>query len=144
MEARAYCFSRRGRSPRLLGLLICIYGALLAAIVLYDAALWLMALMVLPTLPALYDLYTDPEAGLRLDGSTLHWHSGRRRGAVTLDEIEHMRLDTRWDFSVRVTAVLNSGRKLRLPAESLPPHRLLESEMLARGLRVERHHFTRF
>jgi len=144
MAPPAYSHARRGRSPRLMGVLICIYAALIAAILVYDAAWWLMALLALPTLPALYDLYADPEAGLDLDDSTLRWHSGRRRGELALAEIDHMRFDTRWDFSVRVTAVLTTGRKIRLPAESLPPHRALEAALQARGLRVERHHFTLF
>ncbi|TDK43092.1 hypothetical protein [Antarcticimicrobium luteum] len=140
--AAAYSFSRRGRTPRLLGVLICVYGALLAAIIFYNAARWLMALLALPTLPALYDLYADPTAGLRLDDAAIRWHSGRRHGELALDEIDHMRLDTRWDLSVRATAVLRSGRRIRLPDESLPPHRALEAALMARGLRVERHHFT--
>ena len=142
MGEGAYSFSRRGRTPRLLGILICIYAALLAAIILFDAAWWLMALFALPTLPALHDLYADPESGLRLDDRTLSWCSGRRHAELALDEIDHMRLDTRWDFSVRATAVLTSGKKIRLPYESLPPHRVLETELQARGVRVERHHFS--
>ncbi len=142
MGAVAFRFSRRGRSPRLVGILICIYAALLAAILLIDAAWWLMALLALPTLPALYDLYANPEAGLTLDDTALRWRSGGRRGELALDEIDHMRLDTRWDFSVRATAVLKSGRKIRLPDESLPPHRELEQAIEARRMRVERHHFT--
>jgi len=139
-----FSFSRQGRSPRVLGVLICVYAVLVAAILLFDAAWWLMALLALPTLPALYDLYRDPEAGLELDADTLSWRSGRRRGTLALAEIARLRLDTRWDFSVRATAVLGSGRRIRLPDESLPPHRVLEAELLARGVQVERHHFTVF
>lgn len=144
MDPAAYSYRRRGRSPRLVAVLIGVYAALLAAILLFDAAWWLMALLALPTLPALYDLYADPEAGLDLDGETLRWHSGRRHTELALTEVERIRLDTRWDFSVRATAVLTSGRKIRLPDESLPPHRALEAALTARGLRVERHHFTLF
>lgn len=142
MAGGSYSFCRRGRTPRLLGILICVYAVLLAAIILFDAAWWLMALFAVPTLPALYDLYADPEAGLALNDTTLSWHSGRRHAALTLDEIDRMRLDTRWDFSVRATAILKSGRKIRLPYETLPPHRVLEAELAVRGVRVERHHFT--
>lgn len=142
MATPAYSYRRHGRSPRLLVVLICVYALLIAAVLLYDAAWWLMALLALPTLPALHDLYADPEAGLDLDDRTLAWHSGRRHAELALNEIDHIRLDTRWDFSVRATAVLETGRKIRLPYESLPPHRALEAEFQARSLRVERHHFT--
>ena len=144
MGGPAYSFARRGRSPRLMAILIGIYAVLIAAFLLFDAAWWLMGLLALPTLPALYDLYADPEAGLDLDDDTLAWHSGRRHAELTLAEIDRIRLDTRWDFSVRATAVLSSGRKIRLADESLPPHRAFEAELQARGVPVERHHFTLF
>lgn len=139
-----FTFSRQGRTPMTLGIVICIYAALLAAVILIDAAWWLVALLTLPTLPALWDLYADPSAGLRLNGQRLAWHSGRRSAQLDLDEIDHMRFDTRWDFSVRVAAVLKTGRQIRLPQESLPPHRRFEAELQARGMRVERHHFRVF
>lgn len=144
MPGDGYSFSRQGRSPRVLGVLICVYAALLAAILFLDAAWWLMALLVLPTLPALHDLYRNPEAGMDLDDRTLSWRSGRRSGALALSDIARLRLDTRWDFSVRATVVLTSGRRIRLPDESLPPHREFEAELLARDIPVERHHFTVF
>jgi len=103
---------------------------------------WLMATLALLTLPALWDLWRDPSTGLRLDDTRLEWHSGRRSGTLDLSEIDHMRFDTRWDFSVRVTAMLDNNKRVRLPYEALPPHRALEAAFSARGLRVERHHFS--
>ena len=63
---------------------------------------------------------------------------------VPLSEIDHIRLDTRWDFSVRATVLLTNGKRLRLPYEALPPHRSFEAALQARGIRVERHHFNVF
>ncbi len=52
-------------------------------------------------------------------------------------------LDTRLDFSVRASVVLaDGGRKIRLPYESTPPHKALEAALLARGIAVQRHHFS--
>lgn len=137
-------FHRHGRSAGTATILAAVWAAMLAAIRWLDAAWWLMALLALPTLPALWDLIANPSAGLRLTDARLHWHSGRRQGDLALGEIDRMRLDTRWDLSVRVTAVLTSGRSVRLPHESLPPHRALEQALTDRGVRVERHHFTVF
>ena len=58
--------------------------------------------------------------------------------------IDYVRFDTRWDFSVRVSVVLNSGKKIRLPDESTPPHKVLEPVFEQAGFRVDRHHFTAF
>ena len=40
-------FTRQNRAPRTVGVLICVYAALLALVILFDAAWWLMALLAL-------------------------------------------------------------------------------------------------
>lgn len=140
----AFAFERHGRSIHAILILACVYAALIFAVVLIDAAWWLMALLALLTLPALRDVIADPAAGLRLDESGLEWFSGRRRGHAALTEIDKILLDTRWDLSVRATLLLHGGKRIRLPQESLPPHRQLEAEASHRGLTVERHHFSVF
>lgn len=144
MTAGDFRFVRHGRSPRTAAILAAVYAAIGAAILWLDAAPWLMALLALPTLPALWDLWTNPEAGIVLGDRSLRWYSGRRHADLDLGEIDHMRFDTRWDLSVRVTAVLRSGRKLRLPYESLPPHKVFEAALSDRGVTVKRQHFTVF
>jgi hypothetical protein len=131
-----------GRNPRTVVVLICIYAALLGALLFLEAAVWLMGALALLTLPAVWDLYTNPSAGVRLDDETLSWHTGRRSAKVALEEIEHMRFDTRLDFSVRVTAILPNRKRVRLPYEALPPHQLFEDAFRVRGVKVERHHFS--
>ena len=144
MTAPEFSFARRGRSNRAAVALIVTYVLIALAMALFDAAWWLMAIIALFTLPALWDYWRDTTAGLALGDTRLTWYSGARRGQLDLDEIDFMRFDTRWDLSVRVSAVLNSGKRIRLPYESLPPHKTLEQECQARRLRVERHHFTVF
>jgi len=139
-----FVFARSGRSWRTALILVAIYAVLLAAIALVDAAWWLMALLALLTLPALADLWRNPGAGVTLDVRRLIWHSGARTATLPLDEIDHMRFDTRFDLSVRVTAILTNTNRLRLPDESLPPHKTFEAELNARDIRVERHHFVVF
>lgn len=140
----ALVFSRQGRSPRVAAILVIVYVALLAAVLWLDAAWWLMVALALPTLPALYEIAANPSSGLRLGDDGLHWHSGRRHGDLALTEIDRMRFDTRWDLSVRVTAILTSGKSVRLPHESLPAHRTFEQALVLCGVPVERHHFTVF
>ena len=141
---RPFRFVRQGRSRTTLWILLLVYSGLLAAILWLDAALWIAVLLALPTLPALWDLWKDPQSGLELTDQSLDWWSGSRRAAVALDEVDHFRFDTRFDFSVRVTLVPKEGRKIRLPQESSPPHRVFEAELLKRGQTVERHHFVLF
>lgn len=144
MSRENFTFERRGRSRRAILALGITYALIALALIQFDAALWLMGIVAALTLPALWDVWRDTAAGLELDGDRLSWHSGRRSAALRLNEIDHMRFDTRWDFSVRVSAVLDSNKRVRLPYEALPPHRELEQELQDRGIRVERHHFTIF
>ncbi len=140
----AYSFRRPSRNSRTVTILIVVYAVLLSLIILFDAAWWLIGLMALTTLPAIWDVFSDSTAGLELNGTDLRWFSGKRDGHLPLGDIDYFRFDTRWDFSVRVSAVLTNGKKVRLPDESVPAHRLFENTLIERGFRVERHHFRIF
>lgn len=136
-----FVFEQQARSTRTLLIVFAIWVVLIAAWLWLDAAWWIMAFLAAFTLPAIYDLICNPTAGLRLDDTTLSWFSGRRHGTLELSEIDHVRLDTRLDFSVRITAVLTSGRKIRLPFECTPPHQAFEDALNALSVKTQRHHF---
>ncbi|WP_240336633.1 hypothetical protein [Tropicibacter sp. Alg240-R139] len=140
--SETYSFERHHRQPRTVMILIAVYGGLVALIILFNAAWWIVGGLALFTLPTLWDLATNATAGLSLDGRALSWFSGRRAAEVQLDEIAYLRFDTRWDFSIRVTIYLTTDKCVRMPYDSLPPHRQFEEVAQAHGLRVERHHFT--
>jgi hypothetical protein len=89
-------------------------------------------------------LGSNPSAGLTLGPAHLEWHTGRREARVPLDDIATARFDTRLDFSVRVTLTFRDGKSLRLPQESMPPHRAFEEALQTRGVKTERHHFVVF
>lgn len=141
MDAEPFRFRRTGRNRATLLSVLSIWAALVAAIVLVDAAVWLMGIIALVTVPAVWDLVANPPAGLDLTTKELTWFSGRRTGQLARGEIERIRFDTRLDFSVRATAVLTTGRKIRLPFECTPPHQTFEKALKSHGIRTERHHF---
>ena len=76
----AYVYAAQGRNSRTLSALIIAWAVLAALYLFLNAALWIILLLALATLPALWDLWRDPSAGLVLDDATLRWHSGRRHG----------------------------------------------------------------
>lgn len=139
-----YSFTRHNRSPKAMIMVISVYAGLIALVILFDAVWWIIALLALSTLPALWDIARGTQAGVILDQTTLHWFSGSREAQVDLADIDHVRLDTRWDLSVRVSLVLRSDKRIRLPDESTPSHKEFERVLQQAGLRVERHHFTVF
>ncbi|WP_299280291.1 hypothetical protein [uncultured Tateyamaria sp.] len=137
-----YRYETTGRNWRTLTTVVGVWGAILLAIALFDAAFWLMALIALTTAPALYDLFSGRRAGLSLESEGLRWFAGRQTGDIIWDKISHIRLDTRLDFSVRASAVLTSGRKVRIPLEATPPSDTFEAALKARAIDVQRHHFS--
>lgn len=137
-----YRFETTGRNVKTLVVLLGVWVLLGLAVAFLDASLWLMGLFALCTLPALYDLVVARRAGVALDTDGLHWFAGGRTGDITWARISHMRLDTRLDFSIRASAVLTSGRKVRLPLEATPPADTFADALTARGIKVERHHFS--
>ncbi|WP_299944923.1 hypothetical protein [uncultured Ruegeria sp.] len=140
----AYQFTRRNRNPRAVLILIGIYTVLIGLMILLDAVWWLMALLALTTLPALWDVIRNTSAGMELSGNSLRWHTGQRQGQLDLSKVDRFQFDTRWDFSVRVSAMLKSDKLLPLPTESLPSHWKLEDVLNTAGFAVERHHFRVF
>lgn len=134
-------FNATGRSPRTAAVVGAVWLGLLALWLVLDAAPWVVGFLALFTLPACWDLLRNPPSGLTLTQTDISWHSGTRKATVELQEIDHVRLDTRLDFSVRVTLVLVSGAKLRLPFEATPPHQSLEDALNAQGIKTQRHHF---
>ncbi|WP_050602812.1 hypothetical protein [Ruegeria sp. 6PALISEP08] len=139
-----YTFARQNRNTRTLVILASVYAGLMALVVLFDAAWWIVWLLALVTLPAVWDVVQNTRAGVQMDQNAIRWFTGKRQGEVMLRDIDFFRFDTRWDFSVRVSIFLQSGKRIRLPDESLPPHHDLESILTEAGFRIERHHFTVF
>ncbi|WP_170568938.1 hypothetical protein [Ruegeria atlantica] len=135
-------FTRHNRTPRTILILLGVYVALVALQVVLDAAWWLVGLLALTTLPALWDIARDTRAGISVDHDEVRWFSGNREGHVDLADIDYARFDTRWDFSVRISLVLKSGKRIRLPDESTAPSKDLEGVFQQAALRVERHHFS--
>lgn len=142
MGAEAFRYRRKGRNHATLLAVAGLWGALLAALILIEAAPWLMAMIGAFSLPAVWELYKNPASGLDFNETHLRWFTGRRTAELEWRDIDRFRLDTRLDMSVRATAVLDSGRKIRLPYECTPPHKMFEAALNARGIRTERHHFS--
>ena len=142
MDAENFTYRHNGRNWSTLLAVTSVWFVLIAAVITVQASLWIVAALGAFTLPALWDLYRNPASGLSFTQDALTWFTGKRTGTIAWREIDRVRLDTRLDFSVRATAVLQSGRKIRLPYESTPPNEVLEAALNARGIRTERHHFS--
>ena len=136
-----YSYERSGRSYKAALVVGAVWATLIAAWVWLEAAPWIIILVALFTIPAVIDILRNPASGLELTSDALCWHSGRRHAEVQLAEIDHVRLDTKFDFSVHASVVLRTGRRIRLPFESTPPHKAFENALIAEDIKVLRFHF---
>jgi hypothetical protein len=126
-------FVRSARGPRALAL-IATSAAVLLALILLGAAWWITAALALLTLPAVIEAIRDARATLTLDDRALSWSSGRRAQSVPLPRIAEVRLATTLDFSQRATVHADTGERLPIPPECLPPGRTLDEALTARAI----------
>lgn len=133
---------RSGRSRASLITLAAIYAALLLLIRLIDLSPVIAGTLAVFTLPALWEIATNPQAGLTLTQHTLSWHSAGRSDELPLLMLKSVRFDTRLDLSVRITLRLTDGRRIRLPHAATPPHRAFETALKSLRIPTERHHFA--
>ncbi|MEM7520047.1 MAG: hypothetical protein AAF307_03330 [Pseudomonadota bacterium] len=136
-----FAFRRQGRSLRTALTVALIWAALIFAWVALDAALWILGFLALFTLPALWDLAANPPSGLTVTRDGIRWQTGARQGEVSWEEVDHVRFDTRLDFSVRMTLILGTGAKVRLPFEATPPDKPLEALLATLDVPTKRFHF---
>lgn len=135
-------YQAQGRQPRTAVTLGAVWVVLGLLYLQFDAAPWVIGVIIIFSLPAVWDLVANPSAGMQFDPQGVNWHAGRRDAQIPWGQIDHVRLDTRLDLSVRAAFVLVSGKRLRVPFEATPPHETLEAALTAKGIRVERHHFS--
>lgn len=121
---------------------LAVWTGLVALWLLLDAAAWIVLGLMLFTVPAALDFARGRRAWLRLDHHALAWGSGRQGGEIALRRIDRVRFETRLDLSVRVRVVLDTGQRVILPQDSLPPPQQLQAGLDAAGIRTERHHFS--
>jgi|GEM_PF-3499832 len=137
-----FLHERSARGPRSLALIGIAVVVLLGMVFVVGAALWVIAIFALLTIPAIYDALRGARARLVLNDLTLGWESGRREQMIPLGRIEEVTLSTSLDFSQRATVQLTTGEKLRIPPECLPGGRLLDAELEARGIPHRRSLFS--
>jgi hypothetical protein len=131
-----------GRSLRAALVLSMVWMVILTLWQTIGMAPWIVVFLLLFTLPAAWDFATGRPAWLRLDTDGIAWRSGRQSGEIVRNRIARVRFETRLDLSVRVRLVLDTGKRITLPQDSLPPWQTLQDAFEAIGIPTERHHFA--
>lgn len=130
-----------GRTWTALLVVLGVWVALLVLWIFWQAATWIILVLMAVTLPAVWDFLTARPAWLRLDDQQIQWRSGRQEGQVLLERLDHVRFETRLDLSVRVRLVLHGGKRITVPQDALPKPPALQLAFDARDIKTQRHHF---
>lgn len=133
-----------GRQTRNILILAAVWAALAFVWLGLNATLWIVLPIFLTTLPAIHDLVVNRSAGMEITDQDVRWWSGSRQGHCALSDIEKVRLDTRFDLSLRVSLCHPNGKRTRLPYESVPKIDIAQDAFAAAGLATERHPFSLF
>lgn len=125
---------RPARAPLPLAIVTVLWVAGILAITLVDAHPLVVGLLLLFTLPAIYDMGRGRVSRLHLDDRTIRWSNGVAEGEIALTRIAEVKLHTGLDFSQRARIILKSGEKTRIPPDCLPHGRRLDAALDARGI----------
>ncbi|MGX9353723.1 hypothetical protein ACS3SW_00765 [Roseobacteraceae bacterium S113] len=140
--AHPWRYEASARGPRVLAILGLWWGLVLLGLFAINLSPWIAGVLLLVSLPAVIEMARGATAWLEVSETSIAWGSGRRSGDVARNEIEKVRFDTRLDLSVRVSLVLVSGRRVRLPYECIPRAARLKEALEAAGYVHEHHHFA--
>ncbi len=98
----------------------------------------IIAIFVVLTAPAVWDVWRDARSWLEVSDTHIAWAMGARTGSMQLDTIAEVRTTTSLDFAQRAIIIDNSGLKHRIPMPCLPRNRQLDEALEARGVLVKR------
>ena len=135
-----YRFERRGRSFSTALSVLAVLVVILLLWVVLDLAIWIAAILAAFALPALWDLIRDPRGTLEVWPGRILWASTLGRGDAT--DIDHVRLNRRFDGTMKVTLVHVGGATTRLPPDIAAPVAQLEPALAKAGIATQRHPFS--
>lgn len=140
--AMIYRFERRARKTSTLLSLALIWAAFIALWIGLDMAWWILTVLAAFTLPALWDVIRDARSEIEVWPGRIVWRAAFSDGDRS--DVDHVRLNRRFDGSMKVLLVHVGGATTRLPPDIAPPADLLETALKDAGISAERHPFFPF
>ena len=135
-------FRRRGRSPGAITTVALVWVTVLAFWLGLGLTAWIAVPVLALTLPAIWDALRDARAEVQVWPGRLVWQATFSAGESA--DIDHVRLNRRFDGSMRVTIMHPGGATTRLPPDIAPPTARFEAAMKEAGITVQRHPFLPF
>lgn len=107
-----------------------------------DMTFWIAVVMAAFTLPALWDVIRDSQSSIEVWPNRITWNAAFSDGDVS--DINEVRLNRRFDGSMKVILVHIGGKTTRLPPDIAPPVAAFEAALDEAGIAHQRHPFLPF
>lgn len=135
-----YRFERRGRRPATVLAVAAVWAGLLVLYITLDMAPWIVLFLAAFSLPAVWDLIRNPSAVLEVWPKRIIWASPL--GSGDRSDVDHVRLNRRFDGAFKVTLVHVGGATTRLPPDIAAPITAFEDALKQAGIPAQRHPFS--
>lgn len=137
-----YRYEQRGRRWAVVLPVAATWIAVTVGILVLNLVWWIAIPVLLFTLPALLDVIRDTTASVEVWPDRIVWVSALRNG--DRNDIDHVRLNRRFDGGMKITLVHIGGSHTRLPPDVAPPVEAFQEALKQAGLASERHPFSPF
>ncbi|HCP80669.1 MAG TPA: hypothetical protein DIT67_03445 [Octadecabacter sp.] len=137
-----YRHERRGRRWGVVLPLLGVWVAIIALWISLNAAWWIVTIALAFTLPALWDVIRDTRTWIEVWPKRIVWGSALRSGETA--DIDHVRLDRRFDGGMKITLIHVGGTHTRLPPDVSPPIDAFQDALKDAGITAQRHPFSVF
>lgn len=135
-----YRYERRGRRGSTLFKLAIVWGIIAFCLLYLDMVWWIAALVLAITLPAIIDYIKDKRIWIEVWPNRLVWQASLSGGES--GTIDHIRLNRRFDGTMKVILVHVGGATTRLPPDLAPPSEPFEAALQTAGFSVQKHPFS--
>lgn len=137
-----YVWERQGRRATVL---VAIGALWLVALVLwlaFSVAAFVTMILIGVSLPLIWEAMRNTKTQLEVWPRRVVWASALRDGDHS--DIDHVRLDRRFDGGMKITLIHVGGAHTRLPPDVTPPADALEAALKEAGIAAQRHPFSPF
>lgn len=137
-----YRHERRGRRWAVVLAVLAAWVCIFLAWMVFSLAWGIAAILLAFSLPAMWDMIRDNRAWVEVWPRRIAWASALRSGDRS--DIDHVRIDRRFDGGMKITLVHVGGAHTRLPPDVAPPVEVFQAALKDAGIPAERHPFSPF
>jgi hypothetical protein len=137
-----YLWEHQGRRATVLVAIAALWLVALVLWLAFSVAVFVTVILIGVSLPLIWEAVRNTKTRLEVWPSRVVWASALRDGDRS--DIDHVRLDRRFDGGLKITLIHVGGAHTRLPPDVTPPADALEAALKEAGIAAQRHPFSPF